>query len=685
MNDLLKLHKTVGGNGLNKLTYREYLDEHFNLGELDNVIVEDNTLKNLRIDPTCLAYYPFTENLGDMTGNTTITNDLGTLSIDTNEKALRVVNNRGLLKNLNIANLTQLTVEYMWKPTHSNYGGGLFMWGLGHSLHPLGTNGTKFGFWDGTNRIANIVPTLNEWCHQMYTYNNGENKLYHNGNLVLTWTYTKTFSNTDMQMFCHQTSTNYNQGYVKHLKVHSKVLTEPTMDNIPSYHGSGYRISPPIELPKNVVSSKIDWEGEGKISVANKSYLQNPNEVFPIDTYTDFDFTDFTPTTTSTITTITSKQFTVRGNGHNKGMLNLALPSGSGAVKFNYTYSKGTGSYNTSNQHLILGMRDNTIVEGAHYNDNTYNNAWELQYTAFDTNQIKLIVCKDGNKTTVWTSSAITNFTMDVRWTNKFISITLYSSTGNELHSETYPLDFTTLPTTLMKGFALYNGTITMKILDEITDLPFINEDLQYVPCCKGENLPISLNQPYLYLKQEVKGEETISNVKLEMKYKPKKEYIRPSNLKEEEDTNKTYLYKPGDECTPLTGGWGITNSSHNVTTPTYERTDRLRAHIVCGNSNGHHCGFITNKAIDLTGYSKIYFDMSNYHTDEFDRGLINIKSGSSSVASIGSPAYENAPRQIREIDISNINTSCIIQITAETVWNGKQAEVVIYNIWLEK
>ena len=145
------------------------------------------------------------------------------------------------------------------------------------------------------------------------------------------------------------------------------------------------------------------------------------------------------------------------------------------------------------------------------------------------------------------------------------------------------------------------------------------------------------------------------------------------------------YLYKEGDECTDVTGGWGITNSSHNVTTPTYERTDRLRAHIVCGNSNGHHCGFISNKAIDLTGYSKIYFDMSNYHTDEFDRGLINIKSGSSSVASIGSPAYENAPRQIREIDISNINTSCIIQITAETVWNGKQAEVVIYNIWLEK
>ena len=145
------------------------------------------------------------------------------------------------------------------------------------------------------------------------------------------------------------------------------------------------------------------------------------------------------------------------------------------------------------------------------------------------------------------------------------------------------------------------------------------------------------------------------------------------------------YLYKEGDECTDVTGGWGITNSSYNVTTPTYERTDRLRAHIVCGNSNGHHCGFISNKAIDLTGYSKIYFDMSNYHTDEFDRGLINIKSGSSSVASIGSPAYENAPRQIREIDISNINTSCIIQITAETVWNGKQAEVVIYNIWLEK
>ena len=49
MNDLLKLHKTVGGNGLNKLTYREYLDAHFNLGELKDVTSINNT-SNILVD-----------------------------------------------------------------------------------------------------------------------------------------------------------------------------------------------------------------------------------------------------------------------------------------------------------------------------------------------------------------------------------------------------------------------------------------------------------------------------------------------------------------------------------------------------------------------------------------------------------------------------------------------------------
>ena len=56
MNDLLKLHKTVGGNKLNKLTYREYLDEHFKLGELANVEIKDNKLKVSEILPSCVLH-----------------------------------------------------------------------------------------------------------------------------------------------------------------------------------------------------------------------------------------------------------------------------------------------------------------------------------------------------------------------------------------------------------------------------------------------------------------------------------------------------------------------------------------------------------------------------------------------------------------------------------------------------
>lgn len=44
MSDLLKLHKVQGGNGTNLTTYVENSDEHFNLGELNNVVSENGSL-----------------------------------------------------------------------------------------------------------------------------------------------------------------------------------------------------------------------------------------------------------------------------------------------------------------------------------------------------------------------------------------------------------------------------------------------------------------------------------------------------------------------------------------------------------------------------------------------------------------------------------------------------------------
>ena len=80
-----------------------------------------------------------------------------------------------------------------------------------------------------------------------------------------------------------------------------------------------------------------------------------------------------------------------------------------------------------------------------------------------------------------------------------------------------------------------------------------------------------------------------------------------------------TYLYNNGDECTDLTGGWEATatkpsGSGSTATKPTVKKdTNSITVSLTSGYEN-YRVGYLaTAKSIDLTNYSKITINVTNF------------------------------------------------------------------------
>ena len=83
-----------------------------------------------------------------------------------------------------------------------------------------------------------------------------------------------------------------------------------------------------------------------------------------------------------------------------------------------------------------------------------------------------------------------------------------------------------------------------------------------------------------------------------------------------------TYLYNKGDECTDLTGGWVATatkpsGSGSTAVTPTVKKdTNSITVSLTSGYPN-YKIGYLaTVKSIDLTNYSKITINVTNFSID---------------------------------------------------------------------
>lgn len=146
------------------------------------------------------------------------------------------------------------------------------------------------------------------------------------------------------------------------------------------------------------------------------------------------------------------------------------------------------------------------------------------------------------------------------------------------------------------------------------------------------------------------------------------------------------YLYKEGDECVDVTGGWNFdrTTNSSTGTIQVEKRNDSIYIKVVANSSTGHGVGCKTANLINFTDYKTIHFDCDIGHSDEYDRNYIIIMSSSNAeLVKYTLKKSTDLPRQVISLDISNIANG-YIKLSASTVWNGKWGEFILYNCWLE-
>lgn len=149
------------------------------------------------------------------------------------------------------------------------------------------------------------------------------------------------------------------------------------------------------------------------------------------------------------------------------------------------------------------------------------------------------------------------------------------------------------------------------------------------------------------------------------------------------------YLYKDGDECVDITGGWEFKQSNGSSSTGTRQlekREDCIYMKVVANSSTGHGADTTISLGIDVSEYNYLCFDCKIGHTDAYDRGyllLIN-ESGSSTIASYTLGKSKQLERQVIKLDISNIKQIGKARLSCSTVISGNWGENILYNCWLE-
>lgn len=150
------------------------------------------------------------------------------------------------------------------------------------------------------------------------------------------------------------------------------------------------------------------------------------------------------------------------------------------------------------------------------------------------------------------------------------------------------------------------------------------------------------------------------------------------------------YLYKEGDECVDITGGWQYYNASSTVT-----KNGSYMDVKILGSSTVDGCSrFSTVNAIDLTPYSNLYIEYNNVGTvpSSMRPMLLQIRNSKSNantdiVAEVngGDAGTTTSNKTIISLNISSINKSVYIVDTNGPNSGGQSRIDRIYKIWLEK
>lgn len=132
----------------------------------------------------------------------------------------------------------------------------------------------------------------------------------------------------------------------------------------------------------------------------------------------------------------------------------------------------------------------------------------------------------------------------------------------------------------------------------------------------------------------------------------------------------KLYLFKEGDQCEDITGGWTTWGTEHGV------KDNYLRMYHDNGNA-----GCSTNNKIDMSNYTKIYFDIKMNRDTTFPKkiGISTSKAETNSVPTLVSSVQSSTDdRATLVLDVSDISSGYV-------AGGGTWMNAYLYNCWLDK
>ena len=204
----------------------------------------------------------------------------------------------------------------------------------------------------------------------------------------------------------------------------------------------------------------------------------------------------------------------------------------------------------------------------------------------------------------------------------------------------------------------------------------------------KIDNLPTSSS-----LKELIDRQELLTNV-IEVQKNNLKSILESKNVEVSEEENKLsnligkvdllgdapppllYLYKDGDECIDVTGGWHINSAVYGSVT---KNSNNM---YMKGLTSGGRLTLYTTNSIDCKEYKYLYFEIEGKTINYPSRfGIKSDKSQDIYLSFYEMVAGQTYNKQIVKIDISNIISAPFIFCNVDA--DGSYC--YIYKIWLEK
>ena len=264
----------------------------------------------------------------------------------------------------------------------------------------------------------------------------------------------------------------------------------------------------------------------------------------------------------------------------------------------------------------------------------------------------------------------------------------------NGVVSKTYTDNYSNLSYTVDKSlYCIGNNNIEIRVTysqgDDVTET--VSEYLTY----KYDVSQLPLETPLLDTVERVKlltnsrqNEKTmlssiLTSKNVEVTEEDKmSDLIGKVDLLGEYDDPILYLYKEGDECVDITGGYKVTHTQTNSSSSNYSNSNG-KIQIFPPNNQSSNVTVHSINKINVKDFSKLYIDIEvpimTTTNIGVSVGLQNVQEGNPSVAG-GIVVTTKIGRQVKEIDISNLTSEYWVKL-----FSTKYNQLIVYNIWLEK